>query len=442
MIPQTEWFDIFVSLFYVAVIYFIAFKVYKNKVQNNQSYQYFIPALTIKLAGGLAFFLISTYYYQGGDTFLYFEIAENLRENLAQDFSNTISTFFSSYSELKNCAYNPLEQYGFYYERPTTWFFSKIVFLFNILGMGSYIATTLLFSVVSFIGLWLGYICFVKLYPTAKKYLVIPFFLVPTALIWSSGILKDTLVVALVFVLLLTLVNVFNYKKNIIRNILVGILSIALTYSLKPIFIIVFIPLSLIWIIPLITENISSNQKRRWINFLMFIVIIGLGLILNYLTTDIDSKYRISNLFNTLRGFQTFHSMDVFAHGQNSYTLGGVVEKPMDVFLKIPASINVTFFRPYFWEVNNLPMLLGAIEALIMLIIVVGVLFYSRMYFFKAIMRDNFILFMLFFSFCFGVVVGISSYNFGALSRYKITSIMFLMVGIILPLRVNYSKKI
>ncbi|MDF1672261.1 MAG: hypothetical protein P1U41_02070 [Vicingaceae bacterium] len=442
MIPKTEWFDILVSLFYLAVIYFIAFKVYKSKVQNNQSYQYFILSLSLKLVGGLVFFLISIYYYQRGDTFLYFEIAENLRGNLFEDFNNTISTFFSSYSELKNSGYNPLEQYGFYYERPTTWFFSRIVFLFNILGMGSYLATTILFSSISFIGLWLAYISITKIYPIVQKYLLVPFFLIPTALIWSSGILKDTIVVSLVCLLLFTMINILSLRKIIFWSGLICVFSVVLIYYLKPIIIMVLLPISLIWILPFITRKISNKQKRRLFNFLIFIVLIGLGIILNNFTTDVNSKYRISNLFNTLKGFQTFHTMDVFARGQNSYILGGVVENPIDIFYKVPSAINVTFFRPYFWEVNNLPMLLGALESFLLLLFVVYILFNTRKHLLKILLKDNFILFLITFSICFAIVVGVSSYNFGALTRYKITSIMLLLVGMIIILQANNSKKI
>ena len=35
------------------------------------------------------------------------------------------------------------------------------------------------------------------------------------------------------------------------------------------------------------------------------------------------------------------------------------------ILKKVPAAIEVTFFRPYLWEVNNIPMLLGALESLI-----------------------------------------------------------------------------
>lgn len=432
MIPKTGWVDIILSFFYLIIIFFIAYRIYKSKIQSNQSYKYFIIALSLKICGGLAFFAISIFYYQKGDTFLYFEIAENLRINLFENFNETFNTFLSSYSELNELDYNPLEKYDFYYERPSLWVFSKLVLIFNLLGFGSYLATTLLFSCFSFVGLWLGYISISKLYTSSYKLLLIPFFMIPTAIIWSSGILKDTVIVALVCYILFSVINVFFLKKDRVLNTLIGVLSIVLIYSLKPIFIIVFLPLSLIWILPLIIEKLNFYKKSRWFNFIIFVGIVGLGFILNYITTDVDSKYRITNLFNTLRGFQTFHSMDVFAMGQNSYTLNGVVEQPIDILYKIPASLVVTYFRPFFWEVNNFPMLLGSIESFLFIVFILYMFYTSRMYFIKALRTNSFILFLILFSLSYAIVVGLSSYNFGALSRYKILSIMFFLIAFIL----------
>ena len=100
MIPNITLFDLSIGLGYLFIIYYFMIKWQKKGYQNNHLYKYFVPALTIKIIGGLAFSIISIYYYQKGDTFLYFQLSENLRSHLFIDFWETINSVFTSYSEI------------------------------------------------------------------------------------------------------------------------------------------------------------------------------------------------------------------------------------------------------------------------------------------------------------------------------------------------------
>ena len=94
----------------------------------------------------------------------------------------------------------------------------------------------------------------------------------------------------------------------------------------------------------------------------------------------------------------------------------------------------MTFFRPFIWEVRNASTLLGALEGVILTIFAIWLLLKYRLALFRLIYRNKDILFLLLFSLIFGVVVGISSYNFGALSRYKMPAQMFFVIAMILIL--------
>jgi len=110
------------------------------------------------------------------------------------------------------------------------------------------------------------------------------------------------------------------------------------------------------------------------------------------------------------------------------------------IIKKIPEAINVTFFRPYLWEINNWPMLLGAIESLLLFVAFIYVLVVAKKHFFRAMITNYEVIFMLFFSFTFSAVIGVSSYNFGALSRYKIPAIMF--CSLVLIILCNQTNKV
>ena len=112
--------------------------------------------------------------------------------------------------------------------------------------------------------------------------------------------------------------------------------------------------------------------------------------------------------------------------GDFSPTIGGMLSK-------MPAAVNVTLFRPYIWETRKIIVFLTAIEALLFLFATLKILFVIGIKkVWQTIGGDPTIQFCLIFSIIFAFAVGISSYNFGALSRYKIPCIPFYAMALIL----------
>ena len=91
---------------------------------------------------------------------------------------------------------------------------------------------------------------------------------------------------------------------------------------------------------------------------------------------------------------------------------------------KIPQAVNVSLFRPYLWEVKNPLMLFSSLESLILLAITAAVVIKKGSVMGKA-MRNPTIVFCLVFSLTFAFAVGVSTFNFGTLSRYKIPLLPF-----------------
>jgi len=109
---------------------------------------------------------------------------------------------------------------------------------------------------------------------------------------------------------------------------------------------------------------------------------------------------------------------------------------------KFPAGVVVTLFRPFPWESRKLIVVLSALEASIFFLSTLIVLFRNGIFqFFKKIFTDPNLTFFFIFSLIFAFAVGISSYNFGALSRYKIPCLPFYAAMlIVLYYRSNKSQ--
>lgn len=425
-LPNIGLFDICLGISYLIIIYFLVHRFQRKVITKNPEYRYLLPALSAKILGAIVFVLISIFYYKSGDTFLYFEIGEELRNHLFNNPSETLTLLITPYSELKTLDYHPLQVYNYQLERSTTWFFSRIVFFFNLISFGSYLVSSLLMATISFLGLWLGYSALSQKYSKVSKWMLIPFFFIPTASIWSSGILKDTLLMGIIGFLLSIGINLFIKRKQILINTIWFFLCILLIIFLKPILAFTLTPCFLFWGVLHFTKPISSIYKRSALRFGIIALTLAGLFIISY-NLPITSKYKYQNLPITLSGFQKDHS---FYRTEGSiYTLGKMEYTPIGIVKKAPEAINVTFFRPYIWETTNLPTLLASVEALLLLFFSIFTLIVTKKYFLKRLISNYDIMFLISFALLFAIINGLSAYNFGALSRFKIPAVLFFSLG-------------
>ena len=115
--------------------------------------------------------------------------------------------------------------------------------------------------------------------------------------------------------------------------------------------------------------------------------------------------------------------------GGSHYSLGDEDFSIFGIIRKTPLAINVALFRPYLWEAHSPVMLLSAIESLIFLFMTIRLVLKTgpiRLY--ALAISNPVITFTLVFSLIFAFGVGFTSYNFGALVRYKIPCMPFYLI--------------
>ena len=151
-----------------------------------------------------------------------------------------------------------------------------------------------------------------------------------------------------------------------------------------------------------------------------------------------SEKYALNNLAKTAQ----VTAYDIgFYSGRNAgsgYSLGKLDGTFGSMLRLAPEAINASLFRPYLWEVNNPLMLLSALESVFLLIFCLYILLKMNIKILKALSHPD-ILFAMIFSIVFAFAVGVSTFNFGTLVRYKIPMLPFFVVALILIL--NYSNK-
>ena len=107
----------------------------------------------------------------------------------------------------------------------------------------------------------------------------------------------------------------------------------------------------------------------------------------------------------------------------------GVASLPFGIVKKTIPAIWVTIFRPHPWEVRNPVMLLSGLEALFFVWLFWRAYFYKFKLNSKARSSSVIITFCLIFSLLLSWAVGLTSYNFGTLVRYKIPMMPFFAIA-------------
>ena len=158
-------------------------------------------------------------------------------------------------------------------------------------------------------------------------------------------------------------------------------------------------------------------------------LVLGAGLSIFFVQSlgNSVSSYSIDSLQQKAEGFKSWHSYLGETQGGSAYSLGSDVEyTPVGILKQAPMAIAITLFGPFIWQVRNPVMLLSALESLLLLFYTLRALFNKRIYALLGILiSDHLVVFCLAFVFILSIAVGITSFNYGALVRYRIPILPF-----------------
>jgi hypothetical protein len=429
-----HWWEIILLPIYFFLFVKIGKRYYNNKFPEGTEKKLFINGLKVKMLGSIFITLIYNLYYSGGDTTGYFNDGRLLDKILFYDPITAIRMFFVSgnyYSwpdDLLTITYN-FRMTG----AASTWIVAKISAFFSLFCFQSMLCTGLFFAFVSYLCVWRFYITLTKMYPLLKRKLSIVIIYVPSVIIWGSGIFKDTVTLSAMLVFFCAVYEVFFEKKKIVKNIFITAVSGYLLYVVKDYILFSFSISILIWLLISLVFSIKAKPLR--ILFLVFIIVSVTVLsfaMINYIGREIAELAVKDLLENSVLTGKYLHFVSDQAEG-STYDIGNV-EPTIHGFISIaPKAINVTLFRPYLWESNKIIIFLSAIESSLILLYFMYVLLKNKVvFFFTKIAKDPFLILCIFFTLTFAIFVGVSSFNFGTLVRYKIPCIPFFLAALVI----------
>ena len=426
--------------FGLAGIYFVLislFVLFYTSGKKGIEYKYLRLGLTAKIIGGISFGLIYMFYYGYGDTFTYFESAKILGDVFIEDPVYGLQLIFevTDYVRVEDYLYNQFLVN--YYRGDDTFTVIKIAGLLSALAFGGYFSTTILFSCFAFFGQWKLYQTFIDRYPNIKFELAVAHFFIPSVVFWGSGIMKDSLVIGFLGLLIYSIDQAFFQGKKKVKSIITILISTYFIYTIKSYVLLALAPAIIFWVFFTFSSKIK-NVVVKFVVFPLVFVLVSLLSVYGYLLVEsIDKKFDSDRLMEQAYIYQINHYTEIEKEGTRSgYTLGEFDKSFGGMVQKVFPAIGTTLFRPFPWEIKNFVMALSGLESFALTI-------FTLFVFYKVKIRnllsylgsDGFIVLAIVFTLFFAFIVGFSSYNFGALARYKIPcmpfylSVLFLLIN-------------
>lgn len=323
-----------------------------------------------------------------------------------------------------------------YYQKMSFWYRafnnnitsdSHIIIRFNafirLFSFGHIYVHNVFINFISLLGLTALFKFFKPLFQGNSKVLFYAIFFIPSVMFWGSGLLKEGLILFGLGFLLLSVKQLFiQFKWYQIPLIIVSIVILLFT----KLYVIAALALPLLGFI--FYKKITLN-KPSLSYFLAFVLLTLLLIILS----SINHQYNpiqiiVEKQHEFLRFIQFFPT-------NSSFEIPALTDW-VSMLKYTPNAWLSTFIRPYLWESKTPFVLLSSIENLLIIILVIGVFIYPR----KQHRNTFYVIFCLIFVFTLFTIIGLMIPIFGALVRYKVPSLPFLAIALLMLIDLEKLK--
>lgn len=409
------------------VILLVYAGIVKNKhMRINPSYAYFQKAIIIKVIGGICFGLVYVFYYGGGDTLNYFQTAGCIENLLFHDLDTFNSFFFTKHTEdVSGYFFNQHTGYPIFRINDSAAIFTSKFYVPIIMISGnSYLAASIVAAYVSFTGLWRMYLVFTEEFPKLRRELFIAIFAIPSVFFWGSGIMKDSIIISAIGWYVYAFYWFFIRKKRKTRLLLFLLISSFLMISVKPYVLFALLPGSIIWLSNQYAMRFTSKALRRIFTPILLVIGLSVAFIVLQQLDDMLGLYKIDSVAERASIVSKDLKMDYY--GGKSFNIGDYDPSLAGMMSVAHKAIFAALFRPSILDVQNVMMLLSALENTYILLLTIVLMWRLRIRgFIKYVQSHPLLLFSVMFSLFFAFSVGISISNFGSLVRLRIPALPF-----------------
>ncbi|HEX8547045.1 MAG TPA: hypothetical protein VF691_08805 [Cytophagaceae bacterium] len=371
---------------------FVGLAYLYSKNLEPKLYITFVISLILKIAAGIAIGLLySRYYDYSGDTFFYHAEGVRLSKIISRNFLEGLKIIFFEGSANSN---------------PRAFFFIKIIGLLNFLTASNYWINGAFCSIFSFIGAWSLCVYLHRNNIVDIWWGAVSLMLLPSTLLWSSGLLKESLVFgSLCFLVKYTYKFTVEFKLSIARVFFI-IFLIFLLINLRYFYAAIFIPVTFSFVVSKVLQKKYPKVKIRLLFLGLVLGSLSLATLAHpNLSLDYVSTVLLENYNKVKRISDAGDSFDLFI-GKNLFSDLRVV----------PQAIFTGLFRPFPWDLALGIKTFAGIENLAVLLISLLAL----LTFIKKKRLDLEPLAILTYVFFLSFAIAVVCPNWGSLLRYRI----------------------
>jgi hypothetical protein len=454
--------DLILTPIYIILLFFFT-KYWADKYFSLSNLKrYIFPALAVRVLGCILMGLIYQFYYgTPDDGYDYYETSLTLNRIISTHplkglgiLFTPIDSFTPEQWQLLNenahiwvnngkfptyaPSFNPVH-IGFRYESNAM--ICRLGGLLSFFTFKSYMCIGLLMTYFSFIGCWLLFLVFTDKYPKLTKEIAMATLFIPSVFFWSTGILKETLVMGALGLFIYTTYSIFLKKQSSI--LLWFFLSIAflIIALIKTVFALVLIPCIFLWVF-------SSNQilfKTSYQKLGTFMLSVVAAVSLMYFIANKTDKFKMDKIVEQAFRYQNKQQSD----SNSSYSLGYIESTLGGILKSIPIATFTGIFRPSVLDIKKVILAPAALENLgLTLLLLFSIYKTSRRRFsetLKIVTNPDFI-FCLIFGLIIFFISGFTALNLGILVRHRLFALPFFTLALLFlshnpKLEEDYVKK-
>lgn len=405
------------TLFILALKYITFFK------RSRLGFGFLVALFCFKVIIGIFYGWINSNYYFNGDTKAYVEVANTINSFAEENRDKTVRLLFGKNNVKPNEELKPFIDKISYWTDTSAYTLVRLNGLIGWLTGGYYNVNVVFWQIFSLVGLVALFKAFYIYFPYNKQKLIIGIFLMPSVLFWHSGIHKEAISI---FSIGLTTLFLVEHKIGY-RHLW---LYAAFAFSFVLIF---FVRLYLALL--LIPAAIGlyyclRNDPYVWFKFTVIYLsclVVGLlvGLIFpqfNFLQTIVD-----------IQNFFIVHSI-----GQSDFAITKLEPNLFSLIINSPKALFNAITKPSFFDITNLHIPLKIFAAFENSLLILGGLLLFAFNRIKQIAHWHIIVYCIFLSLSFLILIGLSVDNIGALFRYR--SVILPLIAPTILLLLNEEK--
>ena len=294
----------------------------------------------------------------------------------------------------------------------------RINAVIRLVSFGAYHVHSLFFCMFSMIGTVAIFKVVKDHFVYLKKTLILVLFFLPSVFIWTSGVLKEGVLIMALGGMLYAINKVLE-NKNRRESFLLIIITLFLMLYIKFYVLIAFLPAIICYLV----AHFTSFKKA-----LVYGVLLGCFGIIVMNSKHIPPHIDMVKILE--RKQSDFKRLAEWQHAGSEFELTSVEPNFIGIAKVVPEGLLNCFIRPLPWNAKNKMYYPAIIENLLIIMLLLGVAlaFYNREIYLKNEAK-NLLWFCFVFTLLLFIIIGITTPVGGALVRYKVPALPFLVLG-------------